>query len=135
MLQAGGAGEQATAAMAPARTVAQASRPSRPPPPPSPSAPVHKTAAAPGAPAPQAPHRIIPPANITIVTTAEELQEASLAGAQDIEIRRHIDLRTLTTVPNPSIGGVEAVTNPKRLALLYASPPLRSIRVRPRAYY
>ena len=133
MLQAGDAGEQATKAVAPAGTVAEASRPSRPPIPASPSAPAPETAAAPGALVPESPHLLIPPANITIVTTAEELQEATIAGAQDIEIRSHLDLRTLKRVPTPLIDGPETHDNRKRLALLYASPPLRSIRVRPRA--
>ena len=87
------------------------------------------------APAPGAPQLFIPAASITVVRTAAQLQRAALAGAQDIEIRAHLDLRSLERAANPLIEGVETAVNPKRLALLYASPPLRSIRVciRPRA--
>ena len=71
----------------------------------------------------------IPAANITVVRTAGELQRAALAGAQDIEIRAHLDLRSLELAANPLFDGIETAINRKRLALLYASPPLRSIRV------
>eukprot|EP00892_Ulva_mutabilis_P000954 jgi/Ulvmu1/1085/UM106_0001.1 len=84
----------------------------RPPPPPPPAQPLQAAA----------------PPNITVVRTAAELQQASLSGAMDIEIRTHIDMRSLELALNPMIQGAESLTNPRRLALLYASLPLRSIR-------
>ena len=70
------------------------------------------------------------PANITVVTSAKQLQQAALAQAEDIEIRAHLDLRTLHRVVNPDIRGMEALSNSKRLALLYGTRQLRSVRVR-----
>ena len=70
------------------------------------------------------------PANITIVRTAQDLQRATATGAVDIEIRAHLDLRSLSRTLNPAIPGSETFQNPKRNALLYAQSPLRSIRVR-----
>lgn len=69
-------------------------------------------------------------ANITVVRTAEELQAATLRGATDIEIRSHVDLRSLSKGPNPA---VHELKSGRYLALLYASTPLRSIRVCPAA--
>lgn len=83
------------------------------------------------APAPAVPQLVIPAANVTVVRTAAELQRAALDGARDIEIRAHLDLRSLKLAANPAIHGQETAVNRKRLALLYASPPLRSIRVCP----
>ena len=101
------------------------------PQPPSPASPLAAAAApSPEALAQDAGDAVVGPANITVVTTPGELQAASLAGAQDIEIRSHLDLRSLKLAKNPAITGNETENNPKRLALLYASPPLRSIRVR-----
>lgn len=70
------------------------------------------------------------PPNITVVNTADELQRALLSAAVDIEIRSHLDLRPIALAPNPMIQGLETANNRKRIALLYATPPLRSIRVR-----
>lgn len=53
-----------------------------------------------------------------------------LSGAQDVEIRSHLDLRSLPAVHNSAILGVETEDHPKRFALLYTSPPFRSMRVR-----
>eukprot|EP00892_Ulva_mutabilis_P000987 jgi/Ulvmu1/1088/UM106_0004.1 len=69
-----------------------------------------------------------PSANVTVVRTAQELQEATLSGAVDIEIAQHLNLGTLTRPPNPAMPGRETFQNRKHLALLYASQPLRSIR-------
>lgn len=69
-------------------------------------------------------------ANITVVQTAIELQQACLTGAVDIEIRAHLDLRGLIRPPNPGVAGAGKYDFGTR-ALLYSSSPLRSIRVRP----
>jgi len=70
------------------------------------------------------------PANITIVHTPKQLQNAIKQGAVDVEIRSHLDLRELELGFNPVINGLETQNNRKRLAVLYSGPPLRSIRVR-----
>lgn len=70
------------------------------------------------------------PPNITIVNTPLELRKALKNGAVDIEIRSHMDMRSLKLDSNPMIQGVETAINRKKLALLYAQQPLRSIRVR-----
>eukprot|EP00892_Ulva_mutabilis_P000965 jgi/Ulvmu1/1086/UM106_0002.1 len=87
-------------------------------------APLAATAQAP-APAPAA---AAAPADVTVVRTAQELQQATLSGAVDIEIREHLSLLNLTRPPNPAQPGQETFQNRKHLALLYASSPLRSIR-------
>ena len=84
------------------------------------------------APAPDGLQLEIPAANITVVRTAAELQRAALAGVQDIEIRAHLDLRSLKRDANPAMRDENSLHS-NRLALLYASPPLRSIRVCPPA--
>lgn len=66
---------------------------------------------------------------ITVVTSARQLQQAALAGAVDIVIKAHLDLRTLSLAPNPDILGAETQTNRKRLALLYGTRQMRSLRV------
>ena len=75
------------------------------------------------------PRLAVAPADILEVNTAQELQDAVFAGISDIEIRAHMDLRSLARVENPAIEGRETESNPKRLGLLYASGTLRSIRV------
>lgn len=74
------------------------------------------------------------PANITVVNTAPELQQAMLNDAVDIEIRSHLDMRLLKRLNNPAIVGPTEDDASKKLALLYASTPLRSIRVCPYAF-
>ena len=71
------------------------------------------------------------PANITVVRTAEELQQATLTGAVDIEIWAHLDLRGLRRTSNPEIDlHTAAIGSRSASALLYGEPTLRSIRVR-----
>ena len=118
-----------------------------PPPPPAGESPLSDLT--PGQPA---------PANITIVQTAMELQQACLTGAVDIEIRAHLDLRGLVRPLNPVFSHTSTasdgaypeygenadyddytdyhedvvygdISQTRRLALLYSSKPLRSIRV------
>ena len=101
--------------------------PATPPQPPPPAAPQP-------AQAPVVDKVSISPANITFVSTAEEFQLACLTGAVDIEITAHLDLRELVRAVNPAIPGQESLGNPQKLALLYASKPLRSIRVRNRPH-
>lgn len=67
------------------------------------------------------------PTDIQIVHTAEELQ-AAVGSATDIEIRAHLDLRDLSRLDNPQVSAAEGIRN-RNIALLYAFPPLRSIRV------
>eukprot|EP00892_Ulva_mutabilis_P005729 jgi/Ulvmu1/3528/UM163_0010.1 len=71
-------------------------------------------------PADAAPGSIAP----TVVFTAQELQDAVLAGAQHVEIRSHMDLRQLAVPENPGIEGTQS----QLFALLYASGDLQSIR-------
>lgn len=75
-----------------------------------------------------------PPDNITSVHTPEELQRALSAGvlAQDIEIRAHLDLRTLPLQHNPYLwGGNDRAGKPATSShIAYLSAPTRSIRVR-----
>ena len=68
--------------------------------------------------------------DVTAITTAEQLQDAASAGAQDMEIRAHLDLRGLewhvrppsrVNIRNAGQGVVE---------LLFARGDLRSLRVR-----
>lgn len=42
----------------------------------------------------------LPPANVTVARTAQELMEAVRADAQDIEIQAHLDFRELRAVPH-----------------------------------
>lgn len=74
-----------------------------------------------------------PPPEVTVVTTAEELQEAALEGARDIEIRAHMDLRGLEPLSEMSGTLLRGPLGP-----LWPRPPLvrlmqssRSLRVRP----
>lgn len=70
------------------------------------------------------------PANVTIVRTGAELRQATLGGARDIEIRAHLDMRDMRRMANPLMPGVDRGNSRRELTLLYASNPLRSIRVR-----
>ena len=72
---------------------------------------------------------VTPTPNPTVVRSAEELQAATLAGAVNIEIHDHIDLRGLSLAVNPDISGPDIHTFIKRLALMYATAHTRSIRV------
>lgn len=63
------------------------------------------------------------PANITVVRTAREFQEAFTSGAQDVQIRGHLDLSSLALAFSPGQG--LPVT-----ALGESSPSTRSIQVR-----
>eukprot|EP00892_Ulva_mutabilis_P004148 jgi/Ulvmu1/2104/UM125_0008.1 len=69
-------------------------------------------------------------AAITPVGTAKELQTATRQPAQDIEIRAHLDLRSLQRSDNRELQVLLEPTDPdsNKLALTYAFPPLRSIR-------
>ena len=72
----------------------------------------------------------VPPAQVTVVTTAAELQAASEAGAQDIEIRAHLDLSDLKLWFSPGLPKVPGVDRGPH-ALVYAYGGMRSMRVRP----
>lgn len=63
-----------------------------------------------------------------VVETADELQKAANETAQDIEIRAHLDLRTLVHMTNPAVA-VESYK--ENVALLYVWKHMRSMRVRP----
>eukprot|EP00892_Ulva_mutabilis_P006269 jgi/Ulvmu1/4013/UM188_0003.1 len=98
----------------------------RPPPPPSPPP-------RPPPPLPSAnPHRqlldVQPGGAVVSVSTAQQLRDAIVGGAVDVEILRHLDFRGLERDPNPLINGADSRNNPKRFALLYNSPSLRSLR-------
>ena len=67
------------------------------------------------------------PTDIQVVHTAEDLQSA-VSSARNIEIRAHLDLRTLSRVANPQVLDAEGIRD-RDVALLYAYPPLKSIRV------
>lgn len=76
-----------------------------------------------------------PSAPITAVYTPNELQQALSAGvlAQDIEIRAHLDLRTLRLAENPYLwgrGNDRAGKAATSSHIAYISAPTRSIRVR-----
>ena len=73
---------------------------------------------------------IVAPADVTIVRGPNELQQAVLSGAVDIEIRDHLDLRSVPREMNPAVQDSGDAHYRKRFALLYAGHPLRSIRVR-----
>lgn len=74
----------------------------------------------------------VPPSNVTVVRTAGDLQRATLTGALDIEIRTHLDLRTLAPADNPELQGAGEAAQAS--ALLYVASTLRSIRVRIQAF-
>lgn len=84
------------------------------------------SAAAPGQPATPSPATLpsLPDATVNVVTTADELLAASTATAQDIEIRAHLDLRSLVRVQNPALPPTAS-----RLAIINALSPMRSMRV------
>ena len=74
----------------------------------------------------------VAPPNITVVNTVEELEAAALGGAQDIEIRSHLNLRHMRQIATGALGEGEGPTNSSSpTALIYASAGggLRSIRV------
>lgn len=86
-------------------------------------------------------------ARVSVVRTANELQEAARDGAVDIEIRSHLDFRGLRAGRNPVLGdlgfsfdGVDDVFGGTIVGgfadrfLVFALPPTRSIRVRCRAF-
>ena len=77
----------------------------------------------------------VPPAQVRVVTTAAELQAASVAGAQDIEIRTHLDLSGLKRFVNPALSAIpkEDIIRPQ--ALLYTYGNMRSMRVRARRWH
>ena len=88
----------------------------RPPPPPPPSA-----------------HPKVAAAAVTAVTTAAELQSASIDQRQDIEIQAHLDLRSLDRLPN-LVQHMEATERELVVdALFVAHRSMRSMRVRPPA--
>eukprot|EP00892_Ulva_mutabilis_P010359 jgi/Ulvmu1/7696/UM038_0128.1 len=69
--------------------------------------------------------------NITVVRTPTELQHASLSGAQDIEVREHLDLRSLARQINPvrQASAVEILSETLlNFTLLYSDARTRSIR-------
>ena len=69
--------------------------------------------------------------NVTVVWTAEELQRGVQDGARDIEIRAHLDMRKLRSVPHAGVQSDSPIaTTGGHVALLHASSTLRSIRVR-----
>lgn len=72
----------------------------------------------------------VAPADITAVTTAAQLQDALSQGAQDIEIREHLDLDSVAAVPIPlgRQGMFDNSTNP-RLVFAVVQEGTRSIRV------
>eukprot|EP00892_Ulva_mutabilis_P006547 jgi/Ulvmu1/4264/UM194_0004.1 len=75
--------------------------------------------------------RVVQPAEVTVVTSAAQLQAASEAAARDIEIRAHLDLRNLKRPPNPGISGFDGPNNDDsiiRLALFYVHSEMRSLR-------
>ena len=95
----------------------------------------HPPRVPPAQPLPESDGVTVPAADVTAVITGEELQAASADEAQDIEIRAHLDMRRLTRTPNQVLeadpGFQAAFTQATtRLALLYAQPPMRSMRVR-----
>lgn len=94
-------------------------------PPPSPMA-VSAAAAGPGgAQSPQ------PAGEPVIVTSAEALRDAVLAGVRDIEIRRHLDLTTLRRQPTQAPYGLASAFHMTPTHLMYVTDTTRSIRVRP----
>lgn len=95
-------------------------RPPPPPPPPPASAPPFAVAFK------------VRDAHAVPVRTAQQLQDQVAGGARDIEIRSHLDLRTLSMLANPASNGRGGEQHSQRRALLYADAPLRTIRVCPR---
>ena len=62
-------------------------------------------------------------ADVTVVSTAREFQAAVMAGAQDIELRAHVDLTDLALAFNSNVSRAATV-------LGEIKPSTRSIRVR-----
>jgi len=73
------------------------------------------------------------PADIVSVSSAEELRSALTSGAQDIEIREHLDLEDVAGIPVPEArqGLFDNSTISDRLVFAIIEDPTRSIRVRP----
>ena len=75
------------------------------------------------------------PADVAVVHTPSELQAAITNGRRDIEIRSHLDLRSLPLQQNP-IDAIRSQSNIRLAgtfsALAYLTWPTRSIRVRHR---
>ena len=72
----------------------------------------------------------VPPAHVRVITTAAELQAASVEGAQDIEIRAHLDLSGLKRFDNPALSAIPEYETNVPQALLYTHGIMRSMRVR-----
>lgn len=64
-------------------------------------------------------------ADITVVTTAAQLQAAMMTGAQDILLRAHVDLTDMALATNSNTSMVSTVLGDTK-------PSTRSIRVWPR---
>ena len=62
-------------------------------------------------------------AEITVVSTAKEFQAAVMSGAQDIELRAHVDLTDLALAFNSNVSFTSTVLGDIK-------PSTRSIRVR-----
>ena len=72
--------------------------------------------------------QVTPPsadADVTLVRNAREFQAAVMAGAQDIEVRAHVDLTDLALAFNSSVDVSQPLT-----VLGKMKPSTRSIRVR-----
>lgn len=68
-------------------------------------------------------------AEITVVSTARELQAALASGAQDVEVRAHLDLSDLalahtsnTTLVSTALGDVKPSTRSVRVSLKSSTP-------------
>lgn len=75
------------------------------------------------------------PRDITVVSTAAELQAALLSGARDIEIRAHLDLEDVPAVPIPVArqGMFDNSAAQARLVFAIVHHETRSLRVRHRS--
>ena len=67
---------------------------------------------------------------VTAITTAEQLQDAASAGAQDIEIRAHLDLRDLEWHIRPPSRVANSKARLGYREILLSRGDLRSLRVR-----
>ena len=81
-------------------------------------------------PPPPSPALQVPAAAVTAVTAADQLQDASQTGQQDIEIQDHLDLRVLGRIRNPA-NPARMVANSAAVSqgLLYTHGGMRSLRV------
>ena len=70
------------------------------------------------------------PADITAVHTAQELVDAMANSARDIEIRAHLDLRTIPLQANPGFPFRDADYEVVATDLAFIRWPTRSVRVR-----